>query len=85
MLVKSLIIYTCQLNNSTFLLLTDRLQNADVLVDVQNPLFGDVPYTQQLGGCGEPGQKIYMTPNYVATIGQQSNSEEFGNPGDFVK
>lgn len=58
------------------------LQTADVLIDLPNPLYGNTPYTQQLGGCGEPGEKIHLTPNYVATIGQQSNLDEFGTPGN---
>lgn len=58
------------------------LQTADVVIEAQNPQYGDMPYTLQPSTkCGHPGERIHFTPNYVATIGQKKNDEDFGNPG----
>jgi calcium-activated chloride channel regulator 4 len=41
----------------------------------------DVPYTQQNGKCGEKGERIHLTPNYVLTIVQEQNIAQYGKPG----
>ncbi|XP_037671976.1 calcium-activated chloride channel regulator 1 [Choloepus didactylus] len=41
-------------------------KNADVLVAVPNPPANDEPYTEQMGMCGEKGEKIYFTPDFLA-------------------
>lgn len=43
----------------------------------------DIPYTRQNGLCGDPGEYIHFTPNYIATIDQESNVKKFGKPGNF--
>ncbi|CAH1245746.1 CLCA1 [Branchiostoma lanceolatum] len=44
---------------------TETFERANVRVDVPNPLYGDNPYVQQKGGCGEPGDFMHLTPKYV--------------------
>nr|XP_004653715.2 calcium-activated chloride channel regulator 1 [Jaculus jaculus] len=41
-------------------------QNADVLVAVPDPADHDEPYTEQVGKCGEKGERIHLTPNFLA-------------------
>ncbi|XP_068396338.1 calcium-activated chloride channel regulator 1 [Eschrichtius robustus] len=41
-------------------------KNADVLVAEPNPTGNDGPYTEHMGGCGEKGSKIYLTPGFLA-------------------
>ncbi|XP_057365310.1 calcium-activated chloride channel regulator 4-like [Daphnia carinata] len=59
----------------------ETFQTADVIVDAPNPMHGDVPYTRQNGQCGDPGEKIHLTPNYVATLDEDANNLQFGKPG----
>ncbi|XP_066266573.1 calcium-activated chloride channel regulator 1-like [Branchiostoma lanceolatum] len=44
---------------------TETFERANVRVDVLNPLYGDNPYVQQKGGCGEGGDYMHLTPKYV--------------------
>ncbi|XP_007944388.1 calcium-activated chloride channel regulator 1 [Orycteropus afer afer] len=41
-------------------------KNADVLVAESNPPGNDEPYTEQIGNCGEKGERIYFTPDFLA-------------------
>uniref|UniRef100_A0A8C9C2W9 Calcium-activated chloride channel regulator 1 n=1 Tax=Phocoena sinus TaxID=42100 RepID=A0A8C9C2W9_PHOSS len=41
-------------------------KNADVLVAEPNPTGNDEPYTEHMGRCGEKGNKIYLTPGFLA-------------------
>uniref|UniRef100_A0A671EV83 Calcium-activated chloride channel regulator 1 n=1 Tax=Rhinolophus ferrumequinum TaxID=59479 RepID=A0A671EV83_RHIFE len=41
-------------------------KNADVLVAEPNPPGNDDPYTEQMGTCGEKGERIYFTPEFIA-------------------
>ncbi|KAM5264959.1 calcium-activated chloride channel regulator 1 [Hipposideros larvatus] len=41
-------------------------KNADVLVAEPNPPGNDEPYTEQIGNCGERGERIYFTPDFIA-------------------
>ncbi|XP_006898445.1 PREDICTED: calcium-activated chloride channel regulator 1 [Elephantulus edwardii] len=41
-------------------------KNADILVAELNPAGNDGPYTEQIGNCGEKGEKIYFTPDLLA-------------------
>ena len=56
-------------------------KTADVIIDAPNAAHGDVPYTRQLGGCGDLGQYIHFTPNYISTIDEADNVALFGKPG----
>ena len=33
-----------------------------------NPLYGERPYTVQTGGCGELGEYIHVTPDYLLKV-----------------
>ncbi|EPY77064.1 chloride channel accessory 1 [Camelus ferus] len=41
-------------------------KNADILVAEPNSPGNDGPYTEQWGNCGEKGERIYFTPDFVA-------------------
>ncbi|KAM5256996.1 calcium-activated chloride channel regulator 1 [Ctenodactylus gundi] len=41
-------------------------KNADVLVAEPNPPGNDEPYTEQVGMCGERGDRIHFTPDFLA-------------------
>ncbi|XP_064641630.1 calcium-activated chloride channel regulator 1-like [Lineus longissimus] len=44
--------------------------SANLRVDKPNPVWGDNPYTRQPGGCGEPGEFIHLTPEYLLNINE---------------
>ncbi|XP_078612819.1 calcium-activated chloride channel regulator 1-like [Branchiostoma floridae x Branchiostoma japonicum] len=44
---------------------TETFERANVRVDVPNALYGDNPYVQQKGACGEEGDYMHLTPKYV--------------------
>ncbi|XP_004603684.2 calcium-activated chloride channel regulator 1 [Sorex araneus] len=41
-------------------------KNADILVTEPNTPGNDEPYTEQMGNCGEKGERIYFTPDFIA-------------------
>lgn len=41
-------------------------KNADVVVAEPNPPGNDEPYTEQMGKCGEKGERIHFTPDFLA-------------------
>ncbi len=55
------------------------LQDGDIRVMCENPLYGDVPYTVQTQGCGERGEHIHVTPDYLINVNQSANT--IGPPG----
>ncbi|XP_032883726.1 calcium-activated chloride channel regulator 1-like [Amblyraja radiata] len=44
---------------------TESYEKASVIIAEENPKYGDTPYTLQYGGCGEKGQYIHFTPNFI--------------------
>lgn len=50
--------------------------SAHLRVGPSHYLFGDNPWTQQLGGCGEPGDWIYVPDNFLL------NNSNVGSPGE---
>ncbi|XP_066540270.1 calcium-activated chloride channel regulator 4-like [Hoplias malabaricus] len=38
---------------------------ANIIIDYPNPLYGDEPYTKQIKGCGEEGEHIHFTPDFL--------------------
>ncbi|XP_072546820.1 calcium-activated chloride channel regulator 1-like [Salminus brasiliensis] len=40
-------------------------EKANVIIDQPNPEFGDEPYTKQMKGCGEEGEHIHFTPDFL--------------------
>lgn len=55
-------------------------QSAHIRVDWPNPRHGDEPFTEQLGGCGEPGRYIQLTPEFLSTIDDHESEDTFGPP-----
>ncbi|XP_002919432.1 calcium-activated chloride channel regulator 1 [Ailuropoda melanoleuca] len=51
--------------------------NADVLIAEPNPAGNDEPYTEQMGNCGEKGERIHFTPNFLTgKVASQYGSQE---------
>ena len=44
---------------------TETFDRARVIVSEANPLWGDVPYTLQPGGCGQEGDYVHFTADYI--------------------
>uniref|UniRef100_A0A0N8E3Y3 Calcium-activated chloride channel regulator 4, 30 kDa form n=1 Tax=Daphnia magna TaxID=35525 RepID=A0A0N8E3Y3_9CRUS len=59
----------------------ETFQDAEIQIDHPNWKYGDMPYTVQLGGCGDPGQYIHWTPNYVNTFDYDTTKSQFGPAG----
>ena len=51
-----------------------------IRVDNPNPLYGDGPYTIQPGGCGERGDFMHVTPDFVTFL-ESTSTQYFGTPG----
>jgi len=62
---------------------TDKLlfEDAEVRVDLPNPLYGNTPFTSQPGGCGQQGEYIQVTEKFLTEINTTS-SDIFGPPGN---
>lgn len=56
-------------------------QTADVIVDALEN--GDRPYTQHNGKCGEMGERIHMSPNYLMTLFEEQKVLQYGKPGEY--
>lgn len=63
-------------------LVVHNIKTADVRVTSANTAYGDVPYTVQSGGCGQQGDFIHLTPNYLQTLLEQNNIALFGPSGN---
>ncbi|XP_072366532.1 calcium-activated chloride channel regulator 1-like [Scyliorhinus torazame] len=64
--VKILLPRTWSLNSSSIHRpTTESYEKADVIIAEPYLKYGDEPYTQQYGGCGEKGQYIHFTPNFI--------------------
>ncbi len=57
-------------------------QLADVRVAPPRSTYGNMPYTIQSGGCGQPGEYIHLTPDYLRTLTDPNNTSTFGPPGN---
>ena len=49
-------------------------QEADIRVAGANPLYGERPYTVQTGGCGEMGEYIHVTPDYLLKVNETTTA-----------
>ena len=49
------------------------------MIAEENRAWGDTPYTLQPGGCGEEGDYIHITPNYLK---KNSSEDVTHRPGD---
>ncbi|KAM4021835.1 calcium-activated chloride channel regulator 1-like [Anomaloglossus baeobatrachus] len=54
----------------------EQYEKADVVIRDMFLSIGDAPYTRQYGGCGEKGQYIHLTPNFLL----QENVRSFYGP-----
>ncbi|XP_042884903.1 calcium-activated chloride channel regulator 1-like [Penaeus japonicus] len=45
--------------------ITENFQDSDIRIDKSNAVYGNQPYTDQPGGCGDPGRYIHLTPDYL--------------------
>ena len=50
----------------------EAFEDAEVRVEMSNPIYGDFPFTVQNGGCGDPGQFVQTSAEYFT---QLSDSE----------
>ena len=60
------------------------LQDGSIRVDLPNALYENTPYTVQPGGCGDPGEYIHVTRDFLRDLNDQS-TESFGPPGMYDK
>ncbi|XP_078489324.1 calcium-activated chloride channel regulator 3A-1-like [Ciona intestinalis] len=51
---------------------------ADIIVADPNPQYMDTPYTIQYQQCGDPGEYIHLTPNFLS---QAEHDENYGSKG----
>ena len=56
-------------------------ENAHVLIESSNVQYGNMPYVQQKGGCGEYGDHIYLTSQYIS---DRSVAESLGPIGKII-
>ncbi|XP_076032605.1 calcium-activated chloride channel regulator 1-like [Oratosquilla oratoria] len=56
----------------------------DIVVDKASPIYGDNPYTLQLGECGDPGEFIHLTPDYVTNMYESDRITRQGPPGKML-
>lgn len=53
--------------------------SSDIRIAPPNPRYNDTPYTIQPRGCGEPGDYIHLTPNFLINL-RGSTEDNFGDP-----
>ena len=59
-----------------------KIQDADIKIEPANLAYGDEPYTLQDGvNCGDPGDYIHFTPNYISTLKDADNINAYGPSG----
>ena len=58
---------------------TDRM--GPIRVDLPNAVHLDTPYTLQPGGCGDKGEYIHVTRNFILEL-DGSSKDLFGPPGN---
>ncbi|CAL4183763.1 unnamed protein product, partial [Meganyctiphanes norvegica] len=56
------------------------LQPPAIHVGQSHPVYGHAPWTDQVGGCGEPGQAIHLSEEYLAN----NRTTNLGDPGRVV-
>ena len=60
----------------------ETFERANIRVDKPNPVYGDAPYVQQTGGCGQPGEYAHFTPKYL--LDKEATLFNWGPPGKKV-
>ncbi|XP_073499255.1 calcium-activated chloride channel regulator 1-like [Phyllobates terribilis] len=76
--VKILIPLTWTLKNSYEASTKESYDKADIIISNPFLKFGDSPYTTQYRGCGEQGEYIHLTPDYLLNA---NLSSVYGSPG----
>ncbi|XP_077553234.1 calcium-activated chloride channel regulator 3A-1-like [Haemaphysalis longicornis] len=71
--------HTWPMRDSARPLSLTRFDRSDVRVDVPTEAQGDMPFTQQLMPCGQPGDFIQLTPGFLA-LTQNATAQEALNP-----
>nr|XP_045596240.1 calcium-activated chloride channel regulator 1-like [Procambarus clarkii] len=56
----------------------ENFMDSDIRLDYPHPLYKHQMYTEQPGECGEPGEYIHLTPEYLTV---DKYSKWFGSPG----
>ncbi len=70
--------------NIIYIYFTTEYQTADVIVDALDfTQYDDGPYTQHNGKCGEMGERIHMSPNYLMTLFEEQKVLQYGKPGEY--
>ncbi|XP_067664856.1 calcium-activated chloride channel regulator 1-like isoform X2 [Haliotis asinina] len=62
----------------------ESFDDAHIRIDKANPTQGNNPYTFQPGQCGDPGQYIHLTPEYVMDAPGIDREVNWGDPGRVV-
>lgn len=68
--------WVCQGNPSQATQLEYTWDSAHIRVGPSHQLFGDNPWTQQPGGCGDPGDWIYVSDTFLL------GNADVGSPGE---
>ncbi|TRY62999.1 hypothetical protein TCAL_08293 [Tigriopus californicus] len=55
------------------------LEDGNIVVDTGNPVFGNGPYTVQTGQCGERGENIMVSQDYLLGL-TSTSTENYGPP-----
>ncbi|XP_069593607.1 calcium-activated chloride channel regulator 1-like [Ranitomeya imitator] len=76
--VKILIPLTWTLKTSYEASTKESYEKADIIISSPILKFGDSPYTAQYRGCGEQGEYIHLTPDYLLNA---NLSSVYGSPG----
>ncbi|XP_077134288.1 calcium-activated chloride channel regulator 1-like isoform X2 [Ranitomeya variabilis] len=76
--VKILIPLTWTLKTSYESSTKESYEKADIIISSPILKFGDFPYTAQYRGCGEQGEYIHLTPDYLLNA---NLSSVYGSPG----
>lgn len=58
---------------------TNLYDSSDIRIDRPNPQYNDTPYTIQPRGCGERGDYVHLTPNFLINL-NGSTTHDFGDP-----
>ncbi|CAJ0940305.1 unnamed protein product [Ranitomeya imitator] len=77
--VKILIPLTWTLKTSYEASTKESYEKADIIISSPILKFGDSPYTAQYRGCGEQGEYIHLTPDYLLNA---NLSSVYGSPGN---
>ncbi|CAG0880254.1 unnamed protein product, partial [Cyprideis torosa] len=67
----------CGLDNN--IVTRSSFSEADIVVGKSHPVYGDRPFTEQVGGCEVPGKFIGISESFLLNL--NGTSKNFGKPG----